>query len=131
MKCLDTTFLVDFLRNNREAINKAVEIKDDILLTTSINIFEVLLGVYRKKEISRDEIESLRKLIDNFDVLYFDIESSFIASKITAELIKQGKEIDAMDCLIAGTMLSKKCNTIVTRNAEHFRRIKGIKVEVY
>lgn len=131
MKCLDTTFLVDFLRNDKSAIDKALEIKDDFLVTTSINIFEVLLGIYRKKEISEADLEKFKKLIANFDVLHFDIDSSFIASKLAADLIKQGREIDAMDCLTAGVMLSKNCNTIVTRNKEHFQRIKGIKVESY
>ena len=50
MKCLDATFLIDFLRNDRSAINKALEIKEEVLVTTSINIFEVLLGIYRKKK---------------------------------------------------------------------------------
>ena len=43
MRCLDTTFLIDFLKNDKSAVNKASEIKEDALVTTSINIFEVLL----------------------------------------------------------------------------------------
>ena len=131
MKCLDTTFLIDFLRNDRGAINKALEIKEEVIVTTSINIFEVLLGIYRKKKNTEAELEQFKKLISKLDVLYFDIESSFIASKITADLISEGKEIDAMDCLTAGAMLSKNCNSIVTRNKEHFQRIKGIRIEGY
>ena len=131
MRCLDATFLIDFLKNDKSAVDKASEIKEDALVTTSINIFEVLLGIYRKKEPARDEMEKFIRLISNFDILNFDMESSFTASKITADLIRQGREIDAMDCLTAGAMLSKNCNTIVTRNKEHFQRIKGIKVEGY
>ena len=131
MRCLDSTFLIDFLRNDKGSIDKSLEIKDDFLVTTSINIFEVLLGIYRKKEAKRDELENFKKLISNFDILFFDTESSFVASKITADLIGQGKEINAMDCLTAGAMMSKNCSTIVTRNKEHFQRIKGIKVEGY
>ena len=131
MKCLDTTFLIDFLKNDVGAINKALEIKDEALATTTINIFEVLLGVHRKKHVAEGEVEKFKKLIGNFDIFYFDIESSFLASKITADLISQGKEINAMDCLVAGTMISKNCHNIVTRDKEHFQRIKGIKVEGY
>ena len=131
MKCLDATFLIDFLRNDKFAINKALEIKEEVLVTTSINIFEVLLGIYRKKKNTEAELEQFKKLISKLDVLNFDTESSFISSKITADLISEGKEIDAMDCLTAGAMISKNCNAIVTRNKEHFQRIKGIKVEVY
>ena len=131
MKCLDATFLIDFLRNDRSAINKALEIKDDALVTTSINIFEVLLGIHRKRKSSEHEMEQFKKLISKLDVLYFDTDASFISSKITADLISEGKEIDAMDCLTAGIMISKNCNAIVTRNKEHFQRIKWIKVEGY
>ena len=131
MKCLDTTFLIDFLKNDRSAVNKALEIKDDILITTSVNIFEVLLGIYRKKETTKEKLEKFKKLMNNLDILYFDVESSFLASKITADLINQGKEINAMDCLVAGTFLSKNCHSIVTRDKEHFQRIKGVKVEGY
>lgn len=131
MRCLDTTFLIDFLKNDKSAVDKASEIKEDTLATTSINIFEVLLGIYRKKEPAHDEMEKFIRLISNFDILHFDMESSFTASKITSDLIRQGREIDAMDCLTAGAMLSKNCNTIVTRNKEHFQRVKGIKVEGY
>ncbi len=131
MKCLDSTFLVDFLRNDKSAIEKAEEIKNDTLVTTSINIFEVLLGIYRKKQPARNELENFKKLLSNLDILYFDTPSSFLASKITSDLMSQGKEIDALDCLTAGAMTSKNCNTIITRNKEHFQRIKGIKVEGY
>ena len=131
MKCLDSTFLVDFLRNDKSAISKAQEIKDEILVTTTINIFEVLLGIYRKKQNAESELEHFKKLINTIDILHFDTEASFMASRITADLMSQGKEIDAMDCLTAGAMMSENCRTIVTRNKEHFQRIKGINVEGY
>lgn len=131
MKCLDTAFLIDFLKNDKSAINKALQIKEDILVTTSINIFEVLLGIYRRTAKREDELEQFKKLINNFDILYFDTKSSFAASRISADLINQGKEINAMDCLTAGIMMSNNCNVIVTRDKEHFKRIKGINIEGY
>ncbi len=131
MKCLDTTFLIDFLNNDKYAINKAIQIKDEDIVTTSVNIFEVLFGIYIKKESKQNELENFKKLISNIDILHFDAESAFLASKITTDLIKKGREIDAMDCLAAGTMLAKNCHSIVTRNKEHFQRIKGIEVDSY
>ena len=62
MKCLDTTFLIDFLKNDRRAINKALEIKDQSLFTTSVNVFEVLLGIYRKKTATESEFEQFKKI---------------------------------------------------------------------
>ncbi|MBI2542146.1 PIN domain-containing protein [Candidatus Woesearchaeota archaeon] len=119
------------MKNDKDAIEKVKEIKDSVLITTTINIFEVLLGIHRKKHTTEAELEKFKKLIGNIDILHFDLESSFLASKITADLINQGKEINAMDCLVAGAMMSKNCYSIVTRDKEHFQRIKGIKVEGY
>ena len=131
MKCLDTTFLIDFLKSDKNAINKALEIKDDLLITTSVNVFEVLLGIYRKKETAQNKLDQFKKLIANLNIVNFDVESSFKASKIEADLISQGKEINAMDSLVAGTMISKGCDTVITRDKEHFERIKGLKAETY
>ena len=41
MICLDSTFIIDFLRNDPKAIKKAEEIKNEVIVTTSINVFEV------------------------------------------------------------------------------------------
>ncbi len=131
MKCLDSTFLIDFLRNEKDAVDKASEINDDALATTTINIFEVLLGIYRKKEKPEKELEAFKSLLGKVDILDFDIDSSFKASRITADLIKQGKQINIMDTLIAGIMLSKNCRNIVTRDKEDFGKIKELNVEWY
>ena len=131
MKFLDTTFLIDFLKGNKDAREKAHELRDQDLATTSQNIFEVLVGIHRKKSPSSSELDSFEKMLGSINVFDFDIGSSHSASKIAADLINQGKEIDIIDCLVAGTVLSKNHDTIVTRDMNHFSRIKEIKVEKY
>ena len=47
MILLDTTFLIDLLREKKNAISKAIELTDKSrLVTTYINVYEVLLGIY-------------------------------------------------------------------------------------
>ena len=131
MKCLDTTFLIDFLRNEKDAVDKASQINDDALVTTTINVFEVLFGIYKRKEKPEKELEAFKSLLSKLDILEFDISSSFQASRIAADLVKQGKQINMMDTLIAGIILSKNCNNIVTRDKEDFGKIKELNVEGY
>lgn len=131
MICLDSTFLIDFLRNEPFAVKKVSELKDEVLVTTTVNIFEVMFGLRILKGDVSKKWGSFKYLIDNLDVFNLDLESSFNASKIASELVKEGKEINAMDSLVAGIILSNNCNKIVTRDKEHFNRIKGIKIEDY
>ncbi|MFH1073445.1 MAG: type II toxin-antitoxin system VapC family toxin [Nanoarchaeota archaeon] len=131
MKCLDTTFFVDLLRKKDFAVEKGKKIKEDVLVTTSINLFEVYIGLFREKPFSADKLETFMKMIEAVDILDFDVHASLFSAKISAELLHKGQEINISDCQIAGTMLSQHCKTIVTNDAAHFRRIKGITVETY
>ena len=131
MKCLDTTFLIDFLRNEPPAVKKLLEFDEEELATTTINVFEIMLGICLAKDNAERKLNEFEKLINNLDILSFDFKSSVSSSRIVADLIKKGETIDDLDGLIAGCMLAHGSDTVVTRDAKHFSRIKGIKVENY
>lgn len=44
MKCLDSDFLIDILTGKEEARHKMLEIENEKLVTTAINVFEILFG---------------------------------------------------------------------------------------
>lgn len=131
MKCLDTTFLIDILHNEEGAVKKASSLKDEQFMTTSINIFEMCVGIFKRKEDGGKEFEQFRELINAIEVHNIDVDSAVLAGMTSGNLLRQGKTVSGMDCLIGGAMLAKGCNTIVTRDATHFQRMKGIKVETY
>ncbi len=132
MRLLDTTFLIDFLNNDLGAINKAKDIENEKIFTTEINIFEVLFGIYKRKDIDLNkEILIFNDFINILNVLPLAGESTFKSAKMAVELEKKGSKIQTTDCLTAGIALANGINTIVTRNKQHFERIKGIKVEGY
>lgn len=132
MICLDSTLVIDFLKNKPEAIEACNKIKNEQLATTTINLFEILFGILRKKQASyENELQGLMKFISNLNIFTLDYNSSVRASQIAGDLVKKGVEIESHDCLIAGIMSSNNCNKIITRDKEHFQRIKGIKVESY
>ncbi len=128
MKLLDTTFLVDFLRGKPET-KKIIE-QEEILLTTQINMFEVLVGMFYKNE-KPEKFLKTKFMFSNIRVLPIEDMGIIRAAKISGDLMQTGKMIDDCDCLIAGIALSNKVSTIVTRNKKHFSRIEGIKVETY
>lgn len=132
MICLDSSFLIDLLRNKKEAIKKLETFRSDTVGTTRINLFEVLFGVFIKKGITSQQIpKRVKSLIDKIEVMELDEHSCIQAANIKSELILKGKEIESADCLIAGIMLANACNIIATKNKDHFDRIKGLEVEGY
>ncbi len=133
MILLDTTFLIDLLREKKNAISKAIELTDKSrLVTTYINVYEVLLGIYCIEGIDYEKkLYGAELLLDKLEILTLDKKSALLSAKIGGKLMLEGKVIGDTDNLIAGIALSHGINTIVTRDREHFQRIKGIVAEGY
>ncbi|MBI1970434.1 type II toxin-antitoxin system VapC family toxin [Candidatus Woesearchaeota archaeon] len=128
MKVLDTTFLIDVLRGRKETI--PILKSNQPLLTTPINSYEVLTGLFLKNA-SAHHILEVRQLFDTMRMLPLDDRAVIKSAEINADLLKKGEAIEDCDCLTAGIALSNGISTIVTRNEKHFRRIKGLTVERY
>jgi len=133
MKCIDTTFMIDLLRGNTNAIKKAIDLElEDKVITTEVSVFEIYYGIFhRKGKNIKGYIKKLNKFLDKLEVFPLDRKSSIKAAKIASELTKRGLEIGSHDCMIAGITLSNGCKTIITDNVEHFKRIKELEVETY
>ena len=128
MKILDTTFLIDILRGNKET--EHVLGAKEYLFTTQINMYEVIRGLFLKKISSIKFLQTL-ELFETIKVLPLDDNAIVKSAEISAGLIQRGEMVADCDCLIAGTALSKGVATIVTRNDKDFRRIHGLVVETY
>jgi len=127
MKVLDSTVLIDLLRG-KEEVKKIIE--KDQYLTTQINIYEVISGLFAKK-VTSSKILQAQELFENIRVLPLNDSSTVMAASINGDLISRGEIIEDCDCLTAGIALSHNINIIVTKNKKHFSRIKGIEVETY
>lgn len=128
MKLLDTTFLIDLLRGKRDAL--AVLDTKETFLTTQINMFEVIRGLFLQKT-SSSHLPEILELFGEIRVLPLDEKAIIESAKISAELYSNGRPIDDSDCLIAGIALSHGVEEIITKDLEHFKRIKKIKAESY
>ncbi len=133
MKVLDTTILVDLLRRDpaaRRAIEKLEE--EGALSTTEIGAYELYLGVQglgrRRGTAERARIDDL---LDQMNVLPLERRSAIRAAEIAAHLRKRGQTIGILDLLTAAIALAHGADIVITRNVEDFRRIPGLRVEIY
>lgn len=131
MICLDTTFIIDFLRGDKDTIAKAGELGQRQKCTTAINISEVLNGILLAKTGGAEQLEAFGEFLASIEVFGFDVEASLRASQIYSELTKKGEKVNELDCQIAGAALANHCSRIITRNSKHFARMSGIEVETY
>lgn len=127
MKCLDSTFLIDLLRNEPAAVAKAKQLAHEEFVVTPIIVHEVMLGIFFAKP---KFVAKAMELLSSFRLLDLSFASSTTSANIGAALLKSGKEVGDGDLLTAGAMLANNCDIIITRDTD-FKRIKGITVEPY
>lgn len=136
MKCLDTTYLVDLIRDPKGIARTTRELeRTDTLATTLYNVFEAYSGAHaiRNRSTSRKIIDKLERVLVPIQVLPFDLEDAIKAAEIGGSLKKKGKIVGA-DAITAAIALNKGCDGIVSRNKAHFRFIQkatGLKLVEY
>ncbi len=130
MICIDSDCIIDFLKGKEKAVKIIEQYKEEVM-TTEISIFEILFGIYIKKDINEKEQFAAKEFFDSITVFPFDSECGEISAKILTFLIKKGMRIEQNDCFISSIMIKNGCERIITRNKEHFSRIKDIHVISY
>lgn len=132
MKCVDTTYLVDLLRKDEGAVEKAKELDEVGAITTEVNVFELVFGIYRVKKMNhKKRLEEAEKLFSRLTILPLDRKAAVKAGELLGKLCSEGREIDVPDGMTAAISLVNGCDIMVTRNTEHFSRIPKVKVESY
>ena len=127
----DTSFLIDIMKSDKEAIKKAEEIekKGSTIAVTSISIFELFVGVSLsiKQDRERNKINTILK---GLPIISFNEDSAIEAGKIFAQRKKDGSTIEPEDSMIAG-ICSRRNEILITRNIKHFNDIEGLRIESY
>ena len=130
MMCLDSDFIVDLLKQKHTAILKLQSLKGETVVSTEVNYFEVLYGIFIKKQVAQKELGLVQEFFSSLPNMSLNHSSAYNAAEIAANLEKEGLTIGFNDSLIAGICLSNNC-TLLTKNVKHFSRIKALKVETY
>ncbi|MGB9740267.1 MAG: PIN domain-containing protein [Candidatus Bathyarchaeales archaeon] len=136
MKIFDTTFLIDLIRGDEGAVQKAKEVdRESIFKSISVvTVHEYLRGIYylfsHDENLLKVKLEKAEAELIRFEILPYTYEIAKKAAEIDAKLAKNGTSISFSDIIIAATTLHYRL-TLVTRNLEHFSRIQGLITETY
>jgi tRNA(fMet)-specific endonuclease VapC len=124
---IDTSIFVDVLRTEFKPSSKrfleSIE-KENKGFSSVITTAELSVGAYRSNR--EDSIRRTLDLLSIVDLVDVNEVIALESGKIFADLMDKGKIIELNDCIIAASSLSLGIKRIVTRNIEHFHRIKGV-----
>ncbi len=113
--CLDTTFLVDLLADERAAVEFARALEEPAAIS-AVSFYELLFGVVGRRRVAR--VEALAR---DYAVLPADYDVCAMAASIQVRLGQVGELVPVLDAIIAGTAVLAGI-PLVTRD-EHFRRV--------
>ncbi len=132
---LDTSFLVDLLREQRQdrfgpASRYLETLDEDEVLATSVHVVCELVAGARRAGAPAGEAERLSRLCDALVVRYPDITFAPQYGELLARPGGAGVTIDVMDLLIATSAILDR-SPLVTRNVRHFSKVPGLVVVEY
>ena len=125
---IDTNIVSAFMRGNSQVIRKIEEYleKHDTLTISIITYYEIMRGI--KALSSKTKVKAFHEFMSACNIEELDLLIAEKAADIYDELRRAGKLVEDADILIAATAM-KHGMVVVTDNTEHFKRIRGLKVE--
>jgi predicted nucleic acid-binding protein len=132
---LDTTFLVDVLRERRRdrvgpASTYLEALPDSDVLGVSVHVVcELMAGVHAAGA-PAGETDRISRLCEALVVRYPDEHFATEYGRLLTRIRASGTSIGTMDLLIAtAAVLDRAC--LVTRNARHFSKVPGLTIDEY
>jgi tRNA(fMet)-specific endonuclease VapC len=124
---LDTNIVSDLIRNPQGRVAKRIgRAGEDSICTSIIVAAELHYGCARSG--SSRLRKAVEDLLGEINVLPFDVPADGAYGAIRTELEAAGKPIGGNDLLIAAHAHAAGA-TIVTANANEFKRVPGLKIE--
>lgn len=128
MTCLETSFLIDLLRDEDEATEVAESIDEagERATITPVSAAEVWVGAQLG---TARERTAAAALIESLTWLECSRDSARLAGEIQADLRRDGSAIGFSDCMIAAIAMDHG-QSLVTRDSD-FERIEGLDLLSY
>lgn len=127
---LDTTFIIDLLRGDEAAVEKAMEMEADLVQQrlSSMTLFELYYGVARSNQ-PEDERETVEDVLSTKPIHPADTAVMRKAGRLSGELATQGNTVADGDVVIGATA-DVVDEPVLTRNIDDFERL-GVPIETY
>ena len=117
---LDTDVLIDYLLGEGAASAVAARLRAKAAATSAVVVYELTRGVVE------GERDRLRQALRGVRVHPLDDRAARKAAELWRHLESKGQRIGDRDVLTAAIALTAGL-PIVTRNADHFRRVPGLR----
>lgn len=130
MVLVDTNFIIDLMRGDSEAIEKAEELEgssEKISVPTPV-ILELWEGIERSGS-STEEEEKVMRFLESFVEIPLKKKHAKIAGRKSGELVRNGVVLDPVDIMIGGMAISEG-EVLVTSDGD-LGRLPGVMVEDY
>jgi len=122
---IDSDIIIDFLNNQKPAINLINNSKNQKLFLSVISWAEIVYGFKKNKLFDKKEI--FQDLLKDYRISTLLIDEMIAEGYINIKIDLENKRIplDDFDLLIAATAIANNL-TLITRNKKHFKRIKDL-----
>jgi predicted nucleic acid-binding protein len=127
---LDTSFLIDLMNGDEDAVEKAGELEADLVQQrlSSMTLFELYYGIARATD-PETERETVESVLASKPVHPADTAVMRKAGRLAGELQNEGAPVGDGDVIIAATA-DIVAEPVLTRNVEDFDRL-GVDIETY
>ena len=122
MILVDTDVLIEIFDRNSEKGDEAlkkIEMTGEDITTTSLNLHEILYGLYKYTDHAKLE----RILV--LDVVEFTKDDAVLSSKLEVETGKKGKKVPRFDAMIAAVAINRRFK-LFTFNRKHFEGFEDL-----
>ncbi|WP_256335678.1 type II toxin-antitoxin system VapC family toxin [Halopenitus persicus] len=127
---LDTSFLIDLMNGDEDAIKKAEKLENDLVQQrlSSMTLFELYYGIARAST-TETEREKVEQVLASKPIHPADTAVMRKAGRLSGELQNNGSPVGDGDVIIGSTADVVE-EPVLTRNVEDFERL-GVDVETY
>lgn len=128
MYLLDTCTVSDFVKGEKNTLQRIKSLPPFLLSISSINYMEISYGLQRHPQKAKHIEPILNDFFQDINILDFTKKDAQRAGEIRHNLNEKGTPIGPYDFLIAGVALNRDL-ILVTSNTREFERIIGLHLE--
>jgi tRNA(fMet)-specific endonuclease VapC len=127
---IDSSVLIAWERDQRDIEAQLAEHADEDVAISAITASELLHGVHRAATPARRSQREafVEGLLSRLPIISFDLVTSRIHARLSAELAVKGIAVGAHDLIIAATAMARG-HVVATRDERSFPKIPGLSLQ--